>query len=197
MEIRAEIVLQAVLKSFADVILPAINPDNRLAQEQAQLMLGLLSLLKDRLPLQYEYDRDELHRLVQLGREVQAVRSDPDLALCLTEGEAIGARAGAAAGELLAAIGHLRTALGNSVEQLAVQPDDADSAVLKTVIKAAREQNLRERAWLIMQGWETEPASVPAIESLIAFCAPEGDDKAVHSKAVHSKEIRSEEASAK
>jgi hypothetical protein len=31
----------------------------------------------------------------------------------------------------------------------------------------AKEQLLRERAWLIGQGWEADPASIPAIETLI------------------------------
>jgi hypothetical protein len=32
----------------------------------------------------------------------------------------------------------------------------------------SREQLLRDRSWLLMQGWEPDPKSIPAIDTLLA-----------------------------
>ncbi len=169
MEIRADITLQAVLKSFSDVIIPAIDPGNQLAQEQAQLMWRLLTLLRDRLPMQYEYDRDELVRLLTLGRDLQDTDEAPALTGHLADCEALHRRAGAAPDELVAAIARLRAAISDRVEQLAGRDDDRSGPALRAVLRAARQQHLRERSWLLAQGWEVAPETVPAIDTLISF----------------------------
>ncbi len=38
---------------------------------------------------------------------------------------------------------------------------------MKACLANAKEQLLRERSWLVMQGWEADPSEVPPIESLI------------------------------
>lgn len=154
MQIRPDIALQAVLKSLQDVVLPALDPENKLAQEQAQLVVGLLSLVALRLPLQFRYDVDELARLVELARTLGLDPGGPAEVL---------RRAGADPDEVVAAVGALRAAIGDRTDTLG----DADTDARAAVLTAAREQHLRERSWLLMQGWEVDPASVPAIEKLI------------------------------
>ena len=39
MDLRAPLQLKSMIKSMSDVVLPAIDPGNRMAQEQAQLQL--------------------------------------------------------------------------------------------------------------------------------------------------------------
>ena len=155
MQIRPDIALQAVLKSLQDVVLPAVDPANHLAQEQAQLVVGLLGLVASRLPLQFRYDVDELARLVTLARTLGLDAAAPADVL---------RRAGAGPNEVVAAVGDLREAIGDRIAALDGEGfADARAAVLT----AAREQHLRERSWLLMQGWEVDPATVPAIETLI------------------------------
>ena len=154
MQIRPDIALQAVLKSLHDVVLPAVDADNKLAQEQAQLVVGLLTLVAQRLPLQFRYDVDELTRLLALARTLGLDSAAQDDVL---------RRAGAGPDEVVAAVGALRAAIGDHIDTLG----QGDAAARAAVLAAAREQHLRERSWLSMQGWEVDPATVPAIETLI------------------------------
>lgn len=168
MEIRADIVLQAVVKSFSEVILPALDPNNSLAQEQSRLMLGLLTLLRERLPRQYEYDKDELSRLLALAGELD-IAAHPARAAQVDACLAVRERAGATPTELVEAITVMRSMVSDAVERVFAGPGQETSPALKSVMAAAREQHLRQRAWLLMQGWESDPAAVPAIEELIPF----------------------------
>jgi hypothetical protein len=43
----------------------------------------------------------------------------------------------------------------------------AQAAVQKTVLVMSKQQLLRDRSWLLMQGWEPDPNSVPGIAELL------------------------------
>lgn len=172
MEIRAPLVFKTLLKSFKDVVLPAVDQDNSLAQEQAHLMVGLLTLMSDRVALQREYDLDELQRLVNLGEELQRLTPAEELGYQVERsGDAL-ARARAAPNDLLVIVNRLSASVGDRVEALAGQNDAVATAAARAVLKAAREQQLRERSWLLMQGWETKPDEVPPIDTLIPAIQP-------------------------
>ncbi|MGQ0622999.1 MAG: hypothetical protein ACT4QA_24340, partial [Panacagrimonas sp.] len=66
MQLRSEIQLTSMLKAMKDVVIPAIDPANRLAIEQSQLIVGMLGLMQHQLPIQFKFDRDELGRLVDM-----------------------------------------------------------------------------------------------------------------------------------
>ena len=68
MELRPELILTTVIKSLGDNVIPAIDPDNAPARQQAQLSIALLEILKSRLPLMYRYDRHDLKSFVELGK---------------------------------------------------------------------------------------------------------------------------------
>jgi hypothetical protein len=167
MQIRAAIALQAIIKSIADVVLPGVDPANRLALEQGRLVVGLLTLIADRLPLQPLYDIDELRRLCRLGATLRSNEPDPEITAVLKRAEDVLARATAAPMDLYETIGALTAAIGDRVQVLALQAAPSNRAARVAVLAAAREQQVRERSWLIMQGWETDAASIPAIDRLL------------------------------
>ena len=72
MELRPAFQIPALIKSLTDVVLPAVDPANKLAQEQGQLIVGMLALIAQRLPLQYRYDRHELDSFIALADAVHA-----------------------------------------------------------------------------------------------------------------------------
>ena len=72
MDVRPELQLQSMIKAMTDIVLPAVDADNRLAQEQAHLVIATLQLVANRLPIAYRYDRDELERYVGLSRDLLA-----------------------------------------------------------------------------------------------------------------------------
>jgi hypothetical protein len=169
MQIRAAIALQAVLKSMTDVMLPAIDPENKLAQEQSRLIIGLLALVADRLPLQRAYDLDELRRLCSLAHVLQSIEPVASLSVAAENGAEAITRQSAATSDLVTAIGMLTEAIGDRAQTLAGRSDESSRAGCLAVLASAREQQLRERSWLLMQGWEVDAAGIPAIDELIGL----------------------------
>jgi hypothetical protein len=178
MQMRPEIQIQSILKAMTDVVLPALDPQNPLAQEQARLCMGLLGVMAGQLPLQYRYDCDELGRLMALARSIQQLPGMAQLAPNAVGALAHGAkqaddvltRAQAEPQELLQAVRTLREATGNLVQEaFANDPTGGHTEALqRAVMDASQQQLLRERSWLLGQGWEADPGAIAAIDTLIA-----------------------------
>lgn len=178
MQLRPDIQIQAVLKAFTDVILPALDPANPLAQEQARLCMGHLGLVAARLSLQYRYDRDELERSVSTTRRIRQQSGLPALAPlavqalagCQAQAEDVLERARAEPQELIDAVRALREATGKLIkEAFENDPQGAHTSELqREVSRSSKEQLLRERSWVLPQGFEADPSAIPAIETLLA-----------------------------
>ena len=170
MQLRSDTALRATIKSLTDVVLPAVNPDNGPALEQLQIAIGLLTLLVERMPLEFRYDCDELQRLnqfaQQLGEEVTETREM--LGECVQNSDAVLSRAKASPDEVVAAVRVLREATSQAVSTVyASGDDDVRQRVSELVLSHAEQQVTRERAWLLPQGWEANPEALPAIEALL------------------------------
>jgi hypothetical protein len=167
MQIRPELALQAALKSLTEVIAPALDPADKMAQEQIGLVIGLLTLVKTRLPIAFAYNCDELVRLVGLAETIGPAAASQSLAHTLGEGAATLARAQASPHDVEHAIDRLRTEIGRVAGELAMQRHDAARVAVRAILDASSAQLLRERSWVLMQGWETDPGSLPLLETLI------------------------------
>ena len=176
MQMRPEIQITCMSKAMRDVVIPALDPGNKLALEQSQLIVGMLNLMARQLPLQFRFDRDELTRLVGCASKLQnipidesnaAAAKDRFITQCSVAAKVL-EKCQADPAELLASIKDLREAMGFVVTTLAEGTDeDAQLKVEKIVLDAAGEQLLRDRSLMSIQGWESDPAAIPAIESLI------------------------------
>lgn len=177
MLLRPEIQLQSMIKALKDVVLPAVDPDNKLAQEQAGLIMGMMTLMAEQAPVQFEFDCNEIERLISLAAELKAASAGgrgieqalAALDQAVSEGQARldGARSGPR--QLLAAINNLRAATGEVVTQVFAEGnDDARAAVQAATLRRCGEQLLRDRALLRSQGWEPDPAVVPPLAELLA-----------------------------
>ena len=168
MQLREDLELKSVLRALTEVILPAVDGDNALAIEQTQLVIGMLQLMAARLPLQFRYDCDELARLVTLCETLAAHDADGTLSTACRDGAAVLARAKASPDEVLASVRALRAASGALIGSAYRDGDEATRAALsREVLAHAEQQLLRERAWFAPQGWESQPETLPAIETLI------------------------------
>jgi hypothetical protein len=176
MELRPAFLLQTIVKAMSDVILPAVDPNNKLAQEQARLVIGMLNLVSSRLPLMYRYDRDELSRFLALASTLQSLAKDlpgADGALhaldnTFESGADVLSRARAEPNELEAANYDLREKIGALITAAYSATDATKLEQISAAITShAKEQLLRDRSWLIRQGWEPDPAAIPDIETLI------------------------------
>ena len=177
MQLRPGIQLQSIMKSMKDVVLPALDPGNKLALEQGQLIMGMLSILSQRLPLEYRFDCDELGRLLEMSRRFgeqargggETTAALKALAASTAHAADVLERARAEPGEVYQAVKELRAKTSDVVQSVFKDGETASrTAVRKSVLATAAEQLQRDRAWLIGQGWEPDPNSIPPIESLIA-----------------------------
>lgn len=176
MEMRPSFQIPALIKSLTDVVLPAVDPANKLAQEQGQLVVAMLHLMAQRLPLQYRYDRHELDCHLALADTLaveaatipEAADALQALVAAAAAGRALQARAGVEPSELEAANQALRAQVGALVTAASVTADATRlKAVNQAVMDHAKLQLLRERAWLVMQGWEGPVSGLPDAASLI------------------------------
>ena len=177
MQMRPEIQITSVIKAVKDVLIPAIDPNNKLAVEQAQLVIGLLSLLASQLPVQFRFDRDELARLLATAESLTAVPAN-DAKLATAIGElAASQTAGASILEhcrvdpaiLVNSVRELRQKVGAVVSAAAGTSDVATQLrIEKIILDLSKEQLLRDRSLMKPQGWEPDPAALPAIAELLA-----------------------------
>ncbi len=172
MQLRPPIQIHAMIKSLTDAVLPAVDPNNKLAIEQLQLTIGLLAMMEQRMPLEFKFDCDELRRLLgfadELKRSGAGNKALPDLVAAADAGADVLRRAQADPSEVVDAVRRLR-ATGGALAAAAYREGTPGNraAVMKTVLSMSGEQLLRDRAWVIPQGWES-PDAVPPIADLLS-----------------------------
>ncbi len=177
MQTRPDLQIKSILKAMNDVVLPAVDPNNKLAQEQARLCMGLLGLMARQLPLQFRFDCDELARLAAYSGELQGLvgpgrtqmqESMAALEKTTKKANALLERAKVAPVEIEQAVRSMREATGALISSVFSDGDEgAQDRVQKATLAMSRDQLLRERAWVITQGWEPDPKAVPPIEELL------------------------------
>lgn len=181
MLLRPDVQIQAMMKAMTDVILPAVDPHNQMAQEQSQLLLGMLAVMAQRMPYQFDFDCDELNRLVafadSLAAQAAVSPAARDAVTRLTSeamaGRDVLDRARARPAEVVDAVRRLRASACAVVD--AVYGDDTAAAsrdaVARTVMDMSREQTLRDRVWALPQGFEPDPSALPSLDSLLGTSA--------------------------
>jgi len=173
MEMRPQLQIQTVIKAMMEDVIPAMDQTNQLAMQSAQLTIGTLMLISQHLPLEYRYDCDELARLLAtsktLATQAGGLTATSELAAAGKVAADVLDRARAEPSEILDAIRSLRAATADTVRAVYAEGSDSvQASVEKTVLAMSKEQLLRDRSWLLMQGWEPNPALVPAIDTLLA-----------------------------
>jgi len=178
MQMRSDIQLTALIRAMKDVVIPAIDPANRLAIEQSQLVLGMLALMQKQLPMQFRFDRDELSRLLGTAdRLAEACATEPALretVRALVDVQQPARQRFVAAivdpAELYGDVMALREAIGSLVTHAGEAAAPAlMSQIERQVLDLSREQILRDRALMAPQGWEP---GLPAVETLLEKVGP-------------------------
>lgn len=176
MQMRPAIQIQSIVKAMTDVVLPALDPANKLAQEQARLVIGLLGLMASQLPTQFAFDCDELERLLAFSHELQNhAHGGAETAAAVTALAEAAAEAGrvldgarSSPVEVEAAVRALRSLSGDVITQVHVDGEAAArAAVQAAVLRMSKAQLLRDRAAMLPQGWEPDPAAIPPLASLL------------------------------
>ena len=176
MQMRPDIQITSVIKAMTDVVIPAIDPANKLAVEQSQLIIGLLSLLKVQLPVQFRFDRDELSRLCTSAAALSQIASTDANTQAVLDQLATDSSTAARAldqfqrdpAELIQLIRTLRQGMSSVVDAAAASTDtQAQLHAEKLILSMSKEQLLRDRSLVKMQSWEMTPADIPAIDELL------------------------------
>ena len=176
MNFRSALQIKTAIRAMQDVVIPAIDSTNKMATEQAGLVVAMLQLLEGTLPLTYRYDCDELQRATALAEELRGVSEGVPSLQAMSQGLAASAasargildRALTDPAELELACRSIRAAISDFVTIASSEaPPEERRAIARLTIDSSKEQLLRERVWVISQGWESEPEKLPAIESLI------------------------------
>lgn len=155
-----ELRLRTMIRAITEVIMPAVDPQDSLAREQTQLLLGHLHAL-----LQQHAHEARMDTLEQ--RELS------DLAQTLTAASAGGPETMRVSATLRALPPDTPTnVLAHAVEALLIasgedgsEPFQRESAAL--VLDHARAAALRGRAWFKPMGFDPTPERLPAIDALL------------------------------
>ncbi|MGE0487094.1 MAG: hypothetical protein AB7Q81_23280 [Gammaproteobacteria bacterium] len=160
-----ELRLRTMMRAMSEVIVPAIDADNSLAREQAQLMFGHLNALLRHHTLELRVD----------AHEDAAAR---ELARALLDAGGGGARTMAARDALTAALaGADADALAHALERLVIAAGaDGEPALhaasARLVLDHARRQNRLGRAWFKPMGFDARPDELPDPATLLEDDVP-------------------------
>lgn len=176
MQMTTEVQLRSAVKALTDVVLPAVDANNKLAQEQVRLVIGMLSLMGEQLPFRYRYDRDELQRLVACSAQMQAsarggestVAAIVDLSSATQAAQRALDGAVTTPEELADCVRAMRAATGEAVTRAYRDGDPEYRGALRDlVLDLSQAQLLRERSMYLAQGWEPNPRAIPPIATLL------------------------------
>lgn len=166
MELRAEFLIPAISKTLKDVVLPALDDEHQVAQEQINLAIGFLNILAQQQPIQHAYDLDELNRHQLFASDLCTLLGlESTYGGIISRAKEISAEPGQAPETIVATTRQLRGAITAMMAQGHDRGDANLSKNLSGKINIfAHEQLARERAMTAPMGFETGAQAVPAIE---------------------------------
>lgn len=171
MQLRDDLCLDSAVRTLADIVRPAVDAADVHAREQLEVVIGLLSLMRERQALAWRYELDELTRLLDLSRALAALDArgaDGPLRTLAALGNDVLRRAQAGPDEVRQASRALREASGALAAALYADGEpELRARVQRLVLDHAAEQLTRERAWFAPQGWELDPTALPPIDELL------------------------------
>lgn len=156
--------LRVVIKALHDVVAPALDPANQLAQEQLGLSLATLAFVQSRLPYLHAGSRQQLANAVALATAVADAAQTAKFGAQIASAQALLDDPGSSFPDLEGMRGKLLDAVSAVVEQT---PSPHRTAVAKAVIAASKPQFDLARAWSLPAGFELNPEEVPALETLL------------------------------
>ena len=167
MQLRTSLRLNTAVEAMTHVIIPALDPDNGPAHEQAALVVGMLTNAIDWLPYEHAFDRAELSS----NREALAQTSDAteQTAALIDLADDVLLRSSASPGDVLDCVRALRYALANQVDSTFENGTPAErTAVSRAVLDAAARETPLVRAAYLGHGFEGPTTGVaPLADQLV------------------------------
>ena len=165
MIISLDLQLRVVMKALREVVAPALDPANHLAEEQLGLSIATLAMVQSRLPYIHVASRQEVSNALTLAEAVGNAAGTTQLDDHIASAQAVLDNPSSTLDDLQSARGALLTAVSTVVEQ--AQDPARRTAVSTAVIAASKLQFDLARAWSLPAGFEPDPDEVPALETLL------------------------------
>lgn len=166
--------LQSMLRAMSEVIVPALDPQQQLARDQAKIVIGNLQILMDQTDSGYDFLLTELREYASLLRELislsgeGAIRNRALEVLSVADPVAVAHIPGQRKlRELVSETKQTVNVLLEAVLDRGAANVRARAASL--VLAQSEQQVLRERAWLRSSGFDPDQKSLPPIEAVLAF----------------------------
>jgi hypothetical protein len=153
------------IKALEEVIIPSLPDGERMAREQALLVIGHLRMIGGQWKQALRFETTSLEAMTALAREISA--SDPqfsgELSTALAAIEAIDRRD-------INAVEAAICRVGAAVDKAILGEDGTlplSPAAVAAILDYGEKQALRERAWFKLCGLDPDTAELPAIEEVL------------------------------
>jgi len=161
--------LSSMVHALTDIILPAIDSDNSLAREQAELVVAHLTLIGRQIDKASDFDRLELRAVINLGRTVSAIAlggsHTSEAADTVTAAIKAAAHEGDDRQEGIRSINH---AIEQLIRACNIDGEKASNEkIAAKIIAHTKAQSLRDRVLFAATNFDAEKDSLPSQEEIL------------------------------
>jgi hypothetical protein len=163
--------LQTMAKAMADVILPAIAPENPLALEQAQLLVAQLGMIAKHWRNAAKYEALGLREIAALAERLCAVATGGAETRAAVDalGTLLRERKGHSAGAVDEERAAIATAIDVLIRASGVDGDEVfKEASSQAILEYSALEAWRGRVWFAGCGMDPERARLPEIDDMLA-----------------------------
>ncbi len=169
-----DIRIQNLIKAIEQVVLPAVDTSNKLAQEQAQLVAAHLRVLSQQWDKAQRYELQSLRAMHQLAQRLTAEagggeRTRDAARNLIAEADAIDYAVLDSASAAAAKIRDLGTAVDALI--FAISDDGSErcrSSLKDEILSYAQRQARRERIWFSGTGLDPDGQQLPSIDAMLS-----------------------------
>lgn len=163
--------LRTMIATMDDVISPAIDKSNKLAVEQAGLLVGSLKMIMAQIDYSHPFEVVELRDFLVLAGEISAKFADGGEVAkpALADAEAALAEPIVSTLRLRNANRVLREVIRVLLEDSAGLAKDAQAAIQRAILKHSKASIARERTWVAGTGFEVLPEPMRSIPNSLGI----------------------------
>lgn len=146
--------LASVVRALSEVVLPHLPAEASLAQEQVQLCIGHLQILRAQIDQSPQFEREELHDARALSRELLSTVSGG--VVTTTALDALAESVAADDGDVRGARLRINTAIDALVAAVSADGTAESSKALRaTILRHEAARSLKDRNWFAPYGFDT------------------------------------------
>jgi hypothetical protein len=169
--------IQSMIRSMQEVVIPAIPSSQRLALDQANIIVGNLRIMAEQHDKLFQYELVELREFVSLVREMAEAAVGGAASQASKEGarpvlenatKIVGLSIPTQS-ELAALTRSMKSAADALLRAAYEDGEPGFRAVARAaVMRQSESQIMRERSWFRMAGFELEPGKLATLEQVLA-----------------------------